>query len=905
MLRYWVGCLIYLLLAGVSQVQEDAVLKGWVTDESKEPLIGANVVLLNKDSIQITGTITDIAGRFRLPAREDAVLLKISYLGYEPYLGRIISGDTIVLSESIRSVGEVVIKGEKPVVKVNGDTLEYDAASYQVHQNAVAEDVLAKIPGISISGGKITAHGEEVTAVYVDGKPFFGEDPNMAIKNLPADMIDKVQVYDKQSDQAAFTGFRDGNTEKAINIRTKSSKSAGIFGKLYAGAGLDKRYLGGGDIHIFKGQRRISFIGLSNNINQQNFSAADLVGMTSSGSSQGQGSSQNRGGMSGPPPGMGNTGNGLVTEQNGINRSHAAGVNYSDVWGKAKRAEVTGSYFYNNTRNTTDNQTGKLYWLSDTVSQTSDQQNTSEGVNQNHRGNLKMDIKIDSQRSVLITPAVILQDYQQEAVSTAVVKDVSGNIISSQANTSTAQQSGYQLTLPVLYRHQLAKKGRTFSAEAKAELSGKEGAKTIETDLSGTGTGEQRIGTGNDQLQLSASLNYTEPAGKNGMLQFSYQPAHTTSKVSRQVEGVDNEELLSNTLEYSLWTHKAGTFYRWSRSGWNLTSGVQVQHIRQGQTQRADPENKDYFDVLPQLDIFYTKSKRQFIHFRYDTRTSLPGASQLLEVLNTEQPLSVSTGNAALERQYSHNIMAGFRNTNAAYTHIFFWGLMAGMTDNYIGNSTFTAEEDTWIDGVYLLTQGSSLTRPVNLGRQYSVRSFMNYSMPFYAIKSNLSWTLSYQFAKTPSLVNEVLNRTTSHQWSLDFAVNSNISKNIDFRMGYNAGYTIAAYEIQSEQQTYYTGKALAQVKAVPFRRLNLYTDLNLTHYMGWGESISPVILWNAGLSYLLLSKEQLEIGLSVNDILSSNNSISRTVTDAYVEDSRTKVLQRYFLLKMTYYLRN
>ncbi|HUP11707.1 MAG TPA: hypothetical protein VM187_05835, partial [Niastella sp.] len=272
----------------------------------------------------------------------------------------------IPISKTAKILNEVSIFSSAPQVKQKVDTVEYSASQFKVNPDANVEDLIKKMPGVTVDRqGNVTAQGEQVRKVTVDGRDFFGDDATAALRNLPAEIIDKIQVFDKLSDQAAFTGFDDGSSQKAINVVTKANMRNGQFGRMYTGYGTDDRYSAGGNVSFFKNNRRLSFVGLFNNINQQNFSSQDLLGVTSSGGGRpggfggGGGPGQNRGGggptRGGGGPGGGNfgnfggQGNFLVGQQNGISKTNALGVNFSDQWGK--KLSVSGSYFFNNTNN--------------------------------------------------------------------------------------------------------------------------------------------------------------------------------------------------------------------------------------------------------------------------------------------------------------------------------------------------------------------------------------------------------------------------------------------------------------------------------------------------------------------------------------------------------------------------
>jgi hypothetical protein len=307
---------LLLLSATISYGQS---LSGTVVDTKGETLIGVTVRLASlPDSSSQRGVVTDVDGQFMFDNLAVGVYrLQVSYVGFATKLQtvRVDTGAVkplrIVLGESARQLREVVVKGKIVSAEQEGDTLQLNADAYKVNRDAQAEDLLKKMPGVDMSGGDVKVQGETVREVLVDGKPFFGDDPTIALKNLPAEVIAKIEIFDRQSDQSQFTGVNDGNTTKTINIVTRPDKRNGQFGRVYGGVGTNGTYSAGASVNIFNGDQRISIIGQSNDINQQNFSSQDLLGVQSSGGGGGRGGGGRRGGggggggVGGPPGGGG------------------------------------------------------------------------------------------------------------------------------------------------------------------------------------------------------------------------------------------------------------------------------------------------------------------------------------------------------------------------------------------------------------------------------------------------------------------------------------------------------------------------------------------------------------------------------------------------------------------------
>ncbi|HRH36346.1 MAG TPA: carboxypeptidase-like regulatory domain-containing protein, partial [Catalimonadaceae bacterium] len=270
----------------VSFAQTGFRIQGKIVEDGKEVgMPGAACVLLKQDSSIVTGLQSDEDGRFFFKELNPGkYILRIQYLGYETrFIPVSIDNEDVrmgplALKEATSTLKAVNVVGRIPPVRQLGDTTQYNADGYKTNRDASAEELVTKMPGVTLQDGKVNVQGEEVKRILVDNKPFFGDDPSSALKNIPAEMIDKIQVFDQASEQSRFTGFNDGNTTKTINIVTRSGMRSGTFGKVYAGAGNDDRYKSGLVLNKFSGTQRISLLGQANNINEQNFSVSDLMG---------------------------------------------------------------------------------------------------------------------------------------------------------------------------------------------------------------------------------------------------------------------------------------------------------------------------------------------------------------------------------------------------------------------------------------------------------------------------------------------------------------------------------------------------------------------------------------------------------------------------------------------------
>jgi hypothetical protein len=320
--------------------------------------------------------------------------------------------------EESKLLKEVVIEEKQIRVQQLGDTSQFNANAFKTNKDATTEDLLVKMPGVTSENGTVKVNGEEVKRILVDGKPFFGDDPRTTMQNLPADVIDKVQVFDRLSDQSLFTGFDDGNAQKTINIVTKNGMNNSKFGRFYAGyGGPDNRFNIGLNYNTFKGDKRFSILAMSNNINQQNFNIQDLVGATSSGSANsGQGGGrggQGGGGRNSP------VNNFLVGQQNGIATTTALGLNYSNKIGKEKKVTLSGSYFFNGTKNENISLSNRNYISNSDSGLVYNETKEITSKNFNNRLNLRIEYVIDSSNSLTITPSISSQNYISSSILNA------------------------------------------------------------------------------------------------------------------------------------------------------------------------------------------------------------------------------------------------------------------------------------------------------------------------------------------------------------------------------------------------------------------------------------------------------------------------------------------------------
>lgn len=931
---------ILLLFTASASFAQTFQIKGRVKDSSDTTgIIGASIsVTTPKDTTKRYGAFTDIEGNFSVPNLPNGLYtVRISYIGYTSQEKVVTIADQdhvfedILLKNDAKQLKEVIVQTKAIRVEQKGDTTQYNAESFKVNQDASAEDLIKKMPGVLVVDGKVQAQGEDIKRVTVDGREFFGDDAAAALKNLPAEIIDKVQVFDRLSDQAQFSGFNDGNTEKTVNIVTKSGKNNGQFGKLYGGYGSDDRYSAGGNVNYFKKDTRLSIIGLSNNVNQQNFSSDDLLGVLGTNNNRGGGNFGGGGGGGRPGGGGGGFGGGgggsdpssfLVSGQGGITRTNALGINLTDNWGK--KIKFNGSYFFNGTNNQRSQQTQRTIFTS-AEDQLYEEDYNRESNNFNHRISSRIEYTVNKTNSFIFTPQISVQQNKNTTNSAAQnsLPDLS-TMLSNLLSTQTSKGTGVNAGGDLLFRHRFAKAGRTFSLGVGNSYSYRWNDGTLYSKneyFSLTDTSEiidQISNTISNSNTFRVRGDYNEPLSKNSQLQFSYNGSFQRSDSDKRtydndLEGggyIDLNNKLTNIFDNSFNTNRGQISYRYNKGqDFNMNFGVSYQHAQLTGEQlfpSAFTLRKTFANILPNAFIRYNINKNQNFRIFYRTSTNAPSINQLQSVLNNSNPLQLSIGNPDLKQEYSNAGSIRYSSVNPQKATSFMVNVFGETRSGYISNASYVASQDTTINNIFL-KRGTQLNQPVNVGTSYSIRSFMNYGFPLKIIKSNLNFNAGINYTETPGLVNNKSNTSENTTLSGGLVIGSNISEQIDFTVSYNGNYSIINNTVNpSLNSNYYYQNISAKVNLLSKKGFLFNTEAINTIYTGLGEGYNQnFTLLNASVGQKFLKNNAGELKLTAFDLLNQNNSISRSITESYVEDVRSMVLNRYFLMTFTYTIRN
>ncbi len=935
------------LLAG-HILSQTAAVEGRVIDKGRNrPLVGVHVRLTDRDDSTGTYvTATDTNGYFHFPGvPHGSYALEVTRVGYKLIrknvdIERSLVGlGTLAMSEGTIPMQEYIVQGRLPTAVQKGDTTEYNAQAFKTNPDATAEDLVTKMPGVVVQNGTVQAQGENVQQVLVDGRPFFGSDATLALRNLPSDVIDKVQVFDKLSDQAQLTGFDDGQTIKTMNIVTRPERRSGEFGRIYGGYGTDDRYIASGSVNSFESDRRLSLIALSNDISQQNFSTQDLLGVMSTGNQRGAGgggggglftrgggrggSGQNSGTPGGAPnPGAGGAANNfLIGQQSGVFSANSVGLNDADSL--ARNLFMAGSYFFNETDNQNPQILHRQYVYSPDSSSFYNENSSAEKTNYNHRFNFRFDYKADSSNFLVATPQLYLQQNNSTSSVTG-VNTSSENVLQSQAQSDNqVNTDGYTMRTHATYRHKFPAPGRTLSVDVGLSLNRRTSTNTLTsfdqyyTSPVGADTINQQAGIVTNGYTASSNVVYTEPAGTSGLIQINYTPTYTKSISDNRTYKFDSlssaysdlDSIHSNSFNNEYLTNNGGIGYRLHLGPLNGSAGVAYQ-IASLQGEQSFPNtstvSKMFYSVLPNAILNYEFSNKRSLRVFYRTLTSSPTITQLQNVVDNSNPLILSIGNPNLQQSYSQTLLTrlSLAETEKAQSILLFF--YANYTQNYIGNSSFTAVHDTMLPGNVQLTRGTQLTAPVNLDGYWSVRTFGTYGFPVDFLGSNLNLNGGITYSRTPGLIDNLLNMTKVVALSPGFVLGSNISEKVDFTVSYTANFNNSQNSTQpSLNNNYFSHTAGLKLNLIFWQGIDVKTDITNTLYNGLSSDLNQnYTLWNLNVGKKLFENQQGEILFTVFDLLNQNRSINRTVTTTYVQDATTAVLSRYYMLTFSYNLR-
>ena len=908
-------CFLLLCFSHATSAQNPGAISGTCVDTIlKQPVSDVTITILQrKDSSLVTFGRSNQDGAFQIQYLPKGIYrILATHIGYRNYSKNFeitdsckqIDAGFVVMTSKAAVLDEVTITQESPPVIFKNDTIEFNAGSFKTKPNAVVEDLLKKLPGVQVDkDGKIKANGEEVKKILVDGKEFFGNDPKIASKNLPSDIVDKVQVFDKKSDQSQFTGFDDGNSTKTINLTLKSDKKNGMFGRASAAAGNKGRYQGSFNLNSFNGEEQISALGMANNTNKKGFSFLDMFNFNGGMSGGGKGG----GGMEITNPGLPVQGMGELN--NSITTTWAGGLNFNDNWGK--NLSVNGSYFYNRIEDFIDQRTNRQYLVTGNSFNRLQDAITSK-KNEGHRVNLGAEYTIDSLNSIKLTTTTNVQNSLLHSNSTYQSISDKGFILNDGISSINSKSTGYNSNNNLLWRHKFLKKGRTLSANFSAGVNNAKNDGSLHSQNSFYHPGgsndvsdtlDQENHQQNEGFNYGVTLSYTEPLSRRSLLEATYNFSRTNSESGKKTFDKDPRTgkynmpngLLTNDFSNEYTYQRPGANWRFQNKKFSLSLGSSMQfsslESRFHSTGNDSLINRSFTNLLPTARLQYNINKFRNFRFNYTTFTRQPGVSELNPIPDNTDPLNIQLGNPDLAQEYNHRLQFNYIAFDP-YRHTSFFSMIS-----------FTAEENSIVTSDEINQQGVRVTQPTNTNGVYDLRGTLSWGLPLKFLKSNVNINTNFGQGNNVSFINGNRNMILTRNLTEEIVMNFVHKELLDISIGANISFNSVRYSLTPNQSNrYWNQEYLLDAQIQLAKGFSFASEFTFTRNTGYANGFNAnVALWNAGVAKQLFRNKKGEIKLQMFDILNENVGISRNANQNFIEDVYSKVLNRYFLVSFTY----
>lgn len=875
-------------IIGIPVSLAQTTISGMVKDKSDNtPLEQVGIRLLSvKDSTLIAGATTNRNGYFTLSQiKPGNYIIAFTYIGYNTYYKNVSANSQstkrnigiIYMSPSDVMLKEAIVTGKKAEVIVKEDTVEFNADSYKTQPNAVVEDLMKKLPGIEIDNdGKITANGKEVTKILVDGKEFFANDTKVATKNLPADIVDKLQVVDRKSDLARLTGVDDGEDETVINLSIKKGMKQGWFGNAEAGYGTDNRYVVNAMVNRFIGDNQITILGSSNNTNN--------MGFTDGGGMQGR---------------RGNWG------MSGVNTSHNIGTNFNV--GKEEIFRIGGDIMFSATNQIDRRRTQRQDLFKDSTSY-KNSESYSNNKSRNLTANFRMKWEIDSMNVIEFRPNFQYNHSQSHQNDTSLTRagDADRTPVNRSLNNENNKGHGYNLSGRLSYNHKFKSKlGRSFSLDFQYSYSDtrEEGYSQSENWLyllNKDSVLNQDIEDHIWKNSYSARLSYTEPIGKGHFLTFSYRFQQTFNNADKLAYNADSLDLFlirdySNSFRNDFTTHSFQIGFKTVRPNYTYNIGITADPSTSKSENLIDKDKTipsyTVFNMAPFFYYRYKLDKRTNIRIDYRGRTAQPSMTQLQPVISATDAMHQTIGNPDLKPSYTNNLRLRFNNYNEEKQR----SLMAMLFGNYTFNSIINYS-------TYNQTTGGQTTSYKNVNGVWNVFGVFMYSAPLRNKKWQLNSVTHIRYANDIGYNNGERNRAISFNPRENFGITyRNDWAEAGIRANYGYQLTSSSIQKNNNKEIHSYGGTFNGNIYLPFG-LSIGTDLNYQGTKGYSNGYDENYwIWNAQISYMFLKNKNATVSLKVYDILQQRSNIRRTVTGNYIQDVEYNTINSYGLITFAY----
>ena len=940
--RFFFSLIFILFLAQLAGAQTRTV-RGTVTDSAKMAIPGTTVKLIadQKDTLVTT---TSAKGYFRFnTVKASKITLIFSAMGYQGLIRHytladtgILSVDTIVLKNDSRMLNQVNVVGVNPVT-FKEDTIEYKASAYKVRDNAPLADLVSKLPGVDVdANGNVTAQGKQVAKVRVNGRDFFNGDVHAAMQNLPADIVENVQMIDDHGDQANLTGVKTGDPTKIMNITIKADKNHGFTAQATIGDGSDllpsqpgvqddDRYLGLLNDFIFNGDQQIAVLGNVNNTNVNTFSfgsptpppaGGDMIDAKKLSLDLQQAAANSGGKLS-----IGSGGN--FTSQasgiNGITDTHAAGFNYRDQWGK--HLSVYGSYsFSDNTVFTSTNTLQQNTTLTNPGSTSQLSKETDRNINHGIQWN--MEYKPDDINYLKVTPTFSYagSNGTQTAENTSIRADTINSAYNS-INENSLNAPSYGLT--ALFNHRFNKTGRDLSVDVSVNSTQNNSYQTPVYNFTAgpASLPDQQVRSISHTNTYNTNISYLEPVGEYSFLQFDYAFNLSKTTSDRQDNVLDTvnqifypDSALSNRYNYTFITNRFGLNFNYARKEkYNYTIGIAVlPAVLDGSVPGSGPIRSETFNVVPTAHFAYDLSRNKIFSMNYSGGSVQPTFAQLLPVTDYSNALYPVQGNPGLKPAFTNNLSAQYNFFDFGNGRMLFSNASFSQTQNQVATNTII------YPAVYTpnpLLDNSYFTKYLNANGFYTASGYISFTNPWDNRKYSLSVNGTVRFTNNSGYITNIdpvtydetteknIARTLAFTPGMRFRLDMPDVVDAQFLTNYAVNKTFNSIQddLTSATSNIRTWNLDVSGKNY-FHDWTVSYDYGKTFNYGYAESVratNPNLL-NMYVERRFMTGHKATARLAVFDVFNQNTGFSNTVTPSYITQTNTNRLGRYFLASFT-----
>lgn len=898
--------LIFLFLGlAYSSFAQQKISGRIVNSADSMAIMGATVRLIpiNQNSA-IQSTSSDKLGNFLFNnLKTGSYNISIQALGFQQKITPLqitsSKNETIRIHLETDNIGidEVVISAS-PAVILKGDTMEYDANKFVAREFADADEVVSQIPGVLIDeDGNVTAHGEQVTRIIIDGKEFFSSDPKIALKTLPADIIAKIQLIDEKSEQARFSGFDDGKRNKVINIVTKPDKKVGFFGKSAVSKGNSNKFSINSSTNSFNKDKKYAINLLANNINETNFGE------------QGRGGARR---------GNNNT-------DRGLSDTYAGAITFSNVYPKTNM-ELSSDYNFNSSTTVTNSLSNIQYLSEGQANQFRTQNQLSDANNTEHVLNGRLKWQIDSTNRLDFTPNIRYSYSKRESATDFNTINVSESPINKSVRSSNGDNNNLSYGASFTYMLKFKKQGRTVSVNASANKNSNDAhalnlavteyyrnALLNRLDTNNNTSSTNGYGSG-----VNSRISFTESISQYSRLQAQYNFRNNASYSNRETydflaetgQSGELRDRLSNEFRNDFNYHSAGMSYIYAlKDSIRFQVGFQYQHgVRKND--RIVPINlktvADFYSFLPDLSAKYKFSRTKELEFNYNTQTNTPSINQIQDFINNQNELRITNGNPNLNQEYAHKVRLQYKDVNRKTGRSLTTNVNFEYTQDKIINSILQTDSSIFLFEDVRLGAGGQYIRPINTDGAYAVRLNNSYGAPIEKLKININLNTRLYLNNELAEINDLPIKNKTFGYGKSVGLNSKFSKRYIIGLSYHIdGRETSNIMTQTARYHVLNHRLSNNISIEPIK--NIVFTSNLMYLNNGGILDYPNIetmIWNASIGKKLFNNNNGEITLKGFDLLNKAQNISRRVTENNISDVSSNTLNRYFLISFTYNLR-